>query len=130
MKKEEIDQLIEESLSKDEAQFYHDLDEQGMLKQWGGLYSGKLGKWAILITTVQLIATVFTFWAGYNFFTSIELQLTILWGAGMFIGLIMIAQMKLWHWMQMDKNTILQEMKRIEFQVAILMEKLNEQKKV
>ena len=126
MKKEDIDKLIEESLSKEDAQFYHDLDEQGMFQQWGGLYQGKLGKWAMLITAVQLIATVFTIWAGYNFFTSVELQNTMLWGAGMFIGLIMIAQMKLWHWMQMDKNSILLEMKRLEFQVAVLTEKLAE----
>ena len=125
MKKEEIDHLIEESLSKEDAQFYHDLDEQGMLKQWGGLYHGKLGKWAIIVTTFQIIFTVLTFWLGYNFFTASGTEELILWGAGMFIGLVFIAQMKLWHWMQMDKNSILLEMKRLEFQIAILTEKLS-----
>jgi len=126
MKKEEIDQLIEESLSKDEAEFYNALDQQGLFKQWGNLYKGKLGKWAILITTIQLIITGFAFWFGYKFFTVEDSVLMAKYGAGMLIGVIMNGLVKQWHWMQMDKNTILQEMKRIEFQVAILMDKLSE----
>jgi hypothetical protein len=31
--------------------------------------------------------------------------------------------LKIWHYMQMDKNAILREVKRLELQVAILVEK-------
>tara|TARA_R110000868_G_scaffold410693_5_gene699847 strand:+ start:25148 stop:25540 length:393 start_codon:yes stop_codon:yes gene_type:complete len=130
MKKEEIDLLIEESLSIEDAEFYHNLDEQGMFKQWGGLYKGKLGKWAILVTTFQIIITVFAFWLGYKFFTVNDTILMAKYGAGMLIGVIMNGLLKQWHWMQMDKNTILLEMKRIEFQVAVLMEKISEKKSI
>ncbi len=126
MKKEEIDKLIEESLSKEDAEFYHDLDEQGLFKQWGNLYTGKLGKWAVLITTIQIVITIFAFWFGYKFFTVSDTILMAKYGAGMLIGVIMNGLVKQWHWMQMDKNTILQEMKRLEFQVAILTEKIAE----
>ncbi|MBO6525099.1 MAG: hypothetical protein JJ971_14820 [Balneolaceae bacterium] len=125
MKKEEIDQLIEESLSKEDAQFYHDLDQQGMFKQWGGLYSGKLGKWAIVVTTFQIIITLLAFWLGYKFFTVEDSILMAKYGVGLLIGVIMNGLLKQWHWMQMDKNSILLEMKRLEFQVAILTEKLS-----
>ena len=126
MKKEEIDKLIEESLSKEDAQFYHDLDEQGMFKQWGGLYHGKLGKWAILVTTFQIIITLFAFWFGYKFFTVEDSILMAKYGVGLLIGVIMNGLLKQWHWMQMDKNSIMLEMKRMEFQIAILTEKLSE----
>ncbi len=126
MKKEEIDQLIEESLSKEDAQFYHDLDEQGMFKQWGGLYSGKLGKWAVLVTTFQIAITLLAFWFGYKFFTVEDNILMAKYGVGLLIGVIMNGLLKQWHWMQMDKNSIILEMKRLEFQVAILTEKLSE----
>lgn len=123
MKKQEIDALIEESLSKNEAEFYHNLDQQSMFKQWGGLYSGKLGKWAILTTTIQIVITIFAFWFGYKFFTVQDTILMAKYGAGMLIGVIMNGLLKQWHWMQMDKNSILLEMKRLEFQIAILTEK-------
>ena len=129
MKKEEIDQLIKESLSKEDARFYHDLDEQGMFKQWGSIYKSKLGAWAVFISAMQLIFTVLIFWTGYRFLTADGMEPLIKWGAGLFLSFIVVAQLKLWHWMQMDKNTILLEMKRLEFQVAVLTEKISGKKK-
>lgn len=126
MKKEEVDRLIEESLSKSDADFYHNLDEQGLFRQWGGLYTGKLGKWAILVTTIQVLITLVAFWLGYKFFTVADMTLMAKYGAGMLIGVIMNGLLKQWHWMQMDKNSILLEMKRLEFQVAVLTDKVSE----
>lgn len=125
MKKEEIDKLIEESLNKDEAKFYHELEEEGLFKQWGGLYTGKLKGWAILTTVVQLILTVATFYFGYQFFTATETGELFKLGGIFFIIFSATSMMKLWHWMQMDKNSILREMKRMEFQIAVLSEKIS-----
>lgn len=123
MNKEEIDRLIEESLNADEAKFYHELDEEGLFKQWGGLYTGKLKGWAILTTVIQLMLTVVTFYLGYKFFTE-DLSTNLIHIGGLFfIVFIATSMMKLWHWMQMDKNSILREMKRLEFQIAVLSEK-------
>jgi hypothetical protein len=33
---------------------------------------------------------------------------------------------KLWTWLQMQKNSILREMKRVEYQIAVLMEKISD----
>lgn len=126
MNKEHIDDLIAESLSKDEAEFYHTLEEEGLLKQWGGLYKGKMKGWAIYISIVQVIFTVITFYLGYKFFTVEAIREIILYGGGFFIAFITVSMLKLWHWMQMDKNSIIREIKRLEFQVAILTEKLSE----
>tara|TARA_R110002124_G_scaffold47149_1_gene140652 strand:+ start:1921 stop:2301 length:381 start_codon:yes stop_codon:yes gene_type:complete len=124
MKKEDIDKLIEESLNKEEAEFYHNLEEEGLLKQWGGLYKGAFKGWAILMTIVQLALTVITFYLGYEFFTGSLSTEFIQIGAAFFIVFFATSMLKLWHWMQMDKNSILREMKRIEFQIAVLSEKV------
>lgn len=126
MTEEHIDDLITESLSKDEAEFYHTLDEEGLFKQWGGLYKGKMKGWAMFITFAQLIFTVITFYLGYKFFTGEEIREIILYGGAFFIAFTSTGMLKLWHWMQMDKNSILREIKRLEFQVAVLSEKSNE----
>lgn len=125
LQKEEIDKLIEESLSEKDAKFYHELEEGGMFKQWFELYKGAFKGWAILITTIQLIFTVLTFYLGYAFFTEDISTDLIHFGGLFFIVFITVAMLKLWHWMQMDKNSILREMKRIEFQLAILSDKLD-----
>lgn len=127
MKKEDIDNLIEESLDAKEVQFYNELDEEGLFKQWGGLYKGAFKGWAILITTMQLILTGLTFYLGYAFFTEDLSTDLIHFGGLFFIVFISVAMLKLWHWMQMDKNSILREMKRIEFQIAVLSEKMKKE---
>jgi len=126
MKKEEIDKLIEESLDQKEAEFYHQLDEEGVFKMWGNLYRGKLGGWAIVVTAFQLVFTVLAFYFGFKFFTAEGTELMLKFGGAMFIAILFTQMLKLWHWMQMDKNSILRELKRVEFQLAVLSDKLRE----
>jgi len=123
MKKEEIDQLIAESLSKDEAEFYHDLDEPGLFRSWGEIYTGKFGLIALLMSVVHLIVAAIAFYCGYKVFTLEGTAEILQYVAAMFIALMFASMIKLWHWMQMDKNSIMREIKRLEFQVAVLMEK-------
>lgn len=123
MKKEEIDQLITESLSKDEKEFYRNLDEPGLFESWGRIYKGKYGRIALLMSVVHLIVAVIAVYCGYMLFT-LEGPVEVLqYASAMFIALMFASMIKLWHWMQMDKNSLLREMKRLEFQVAVLMEK-------
>ncbi|MBO6793161.1 MAG: hypothetical protein JJ895_04570 [Balneolaceae bacterium] len=128
MKKEEIDALIEESLSQDEAKFYHELEEPGLFTQWMNLYRTKFAGWMIVATIAQLIFTALAVWTGYRFFTAIEANETSFWGMCFILSVLGNAMLKLWHWMQMDKYAVMQEMKRIEFQIAVLTDKLTSQK--
>ncbi len=126
MKKEEIDKLITESLSKDEAEFYKTLDEENVFKMWSGVYTGKNG-WIAIIQSVFITIFVFAaIYCGYRFFTVETVAEMLRYGAGMFIFMMFTAFLKLWLWNQIDKNSILRKIKRIEFQVAVLMEKISE----
>lgn len=125
MKKEEIDKLITESLSRDEAEFYNMLDEQNIFAMWDSVYAGK-NKWIAIIMSIFIVLFVAAaIYSGYIFFTaelsSVEM---IRYGAEMFIFMMFTAFLKLWLWNQMDKQSILRELKRVEFQIALLMEKL------
>ncbi len=126
MKKEEIDKLITESLSKDEAEFYKSLDEENVFKMWSGVYTGKNG-WIAIIQSVFITIFVFAaIYCGYRFFTVETVAEMLRYGAGMFIFMMFTSFLKLWLWNQIDKNSILRKIKRIEFQVAVLMEKISE----
>ncbi|MTI86435.1 MAG: hypothetical protein FH748_00550 [Balneolaceae bacterium] len=126
MKKEEIDQLITESLNKDEAEFYNALDEENIFKMWGRVYTGKNG-WAAIIQSIAIaIFAAVGIYCGYQFFTTSSTHLMFKYGAGMFISMIFASQLKSWVWNQINKIALIREIKRIEFQVAVLMEKLSE----
>lgn len=128
--KEEIDELIKKALTKEEASFYNDLDEQSLLDQVLGVYKGKL-KWiAILTTVIQFIVFGLAIYCLIQFLETEDLREMILWGTGMFVGLMMQSMLKLFHWMQMDKNSILRELKKVEFQIGVLASKLNERNRL
>lgn len=123
MKKEEIDKLITESLTKDEAEFYKSLEEEkGLWESIGELYSGKFAWITIVISFVHLILTVIAFYSGYQFFTADSIAVMLHYGAIMFLVLLFATMTKLWTWMQMQKNDLLREVKRSEYQVAALIE--------
>jgi hypothetical protein len=126
MKKEEIDKLITESLSKDEAEFYRQFDEEDLMKMWVGVYKGKYGWIAAIQSVFITIFVVIAVYCGYRFFTVETTTELFRYGAAMFIAMMFTALLKLWLWMQMVRNSTLREMKRIEFQVAVLMEKISE----
>lgn len=124
---EEIDELIKEALSKEEAKFYDELEELNLFEKIGGVFSGKL-KWiVILMNVVNLIAVGLFVYCIVQFFSVNETNELIKWsGAALFCAL-MVSMLKLYVWMQMDKNDILRELKRLELQVASLMSRNNGQ---
>ncbi|MCR9250698.1 MAG: hypothetical protein NXI20_09740 [bacterium] len=117
---EEIDEIIKKALSQEEAQFYEDLDEQNLPEQLLGLYKGKL-KWITLYATLmQLALTGLAGYCAYQFFTVETVKEMVTWGvSGLFLALS-VSMIKLFHWMQMNKNSIVREIKRIELQISMM----------
>ena len=60
-----------------------------------------------------------------QFLEAEEIREMLLWGAGMMVGLVMVGMLKMWHWMQMDKNALVREIKRLELQVGLLVKKMS-----
>lgn len=125
MKKEveKLDELIKETLSQEEAQFYQELEEKNLFGKIGEVYKGKMGWLAIVMNILHLVFFVLFVFCIVRFFEVEPLRDLIIWGAGGFICIIFMCMMKLYVWMQMDKNDILRELKRIELQISVLAHK-------
>jgi hypothetical protein len=120
---EKIDDLIKEALTTEEAKFYDELGEQSLMEKLGGLHKGKTGWLATLMTVMHiLIFAVFVYCTVQFFNTELTNEL-IKWASAGFLSMIALGMMKLYLWLQMDKNDILRELKRLELQVAALSHK-------
>jgi hypothetical protein len=126
MKDEEIDRLITESLSQDEAEFYKQFEEEGVFESWFGVYKGKQGWIAAIQSVFIAVFVVIAVYCAYRFFTVETATELLRFGAVMFIAMMFTAFLKLWLWLQIIKNSMLREMKRLEFQVAVLTEKISD----
>lgn len=124
--KDEIDQLIEQALSHEEAEYFHQLDEQNLIEQFGGLFRGKM-KWINVMTViVQVIMFGFAVYFGYRFFTTTDLIESIRFGSGAFFLMMAVTMLKMYHWMEMNKNATIREIKRMELQMSLLAKKMKD----
>lgn len=123
---EDIDKLIKETLTEEESKFYDDLDEQGLLAMFTGLFKGKM-KWFIIIANiVNIVVFILMIYCVVQFFHTEDTNELIKWASAGFICLMIGSMLKLYTWMQMDKNAIMRELKRLELQVSSLSGRMSE----
>ena len=123
---ENIDQLIKETLTQEEAKFYDDLDEKNILGSLVEIFNGKNSWIVILMNIVSLGAFGLFVYCVVQFFNTDDTNELIKWVAGGFIFISMSSMIKLYMWMQVDKNRVLNEIKRIEILISSLSHKISE----
>ncbi len=123
---EDIDRLIRETLTKEEAKFYDDLEEQNLWQMVSGIFSGKNGWIVYMMSIVQLIFFGIFVYCAIQFFNVEATNDLIKWGVFGTVSLMGSIMLKLFSWMQMDKKAIIREIKRLELQVSSLSGKISE----
>ena len=115
---EEIDKLIKETLTQEETKFYNELDEQNVFQMVFGLFKGK-NKWIMILMNVMTVVFFGLFiYCIVQFFNAYDTKELIKWAAGTIIFLLGVSMLKIFAWMQMDKNALLREMKRLEILIS------------
>jgi len=122
---EDIDKLIKETLTQEEAKFYDELEEQNVFQMVMGLFKGK-NKWIMFLMNFMTLV----FFAGFifcvvKFFDTENTNELIKWAIGGVVGLMAVSMLKMFAWMQMDKNALLRELKRLELQISSLSGKMS-----
>lgn len=119
----EFDALIQEALSKEEAKYFDEMAEQNIPQMVLGLFKGK-NSW---LNIVMIVVNLVVFGIGiYTFTEMLKAESTNLKLEWMFYTLmcfLMMVLFKLWSWNQMDRNALIREIKRLEYQVSLLSKK-------
>lgn len=121
---ENIDQLIKEALTEDEQALFNSYDEQNMLQKFGGLFQGKM-KWLNAMgMVVQFIMFGLAIYLGYRFFNTTDMVEMIQFGFGTGLLMMAVTGIKFFQFMEINKNAVIREIKRMELQVSLLAGKL------
>jgi len=116
-----IDEEIRKALSGAELEKLDALGgEQGMYAMIFGVFSGKMRFWSAFVMIITFVAFGVALWSGWNFLHTDDPHAMTLWGVGMGIAILFISMLKMWFWMEMSKNTVIREVKRVELQLAVL----------
>jgi len=125
MKTDEMENIIRQALSKEEAEFYNQLKEESLPEMVSGLFQGRM-KWInIMMVVGMVIVFALAVYCAIQFVVSTDPVQTIKWGAGTMLFMFAVGFIKLMQFLQIDKNSVLREIKRLELQIAILAGKLN-----
>jgi len=119
-----LDDKIKAELEKETSEIDALLaKEGGMPDMVSAAWHGSMRRWIWITGFFLLPLTAVMFWCGYEFFVAETSDDRIFWGFCMVISLIPQAALKQWQWMEMNRASLMREVKRLELAVAALSKK-------
>jgi hypothetical protein len=117
----ELDQRIREALAAEDQQLMANFNgELSMFQMITDTFRGRHRWLVVLVFVATLTFLALTILSAVQFFKAEEVREMIMWsGSFVFCALAVLAN-KIWYWMELNKNSVTREVKRVELQVANL----------
>ena len=119
--KQSFDQKIKDELES-EANAIDEIlnDKQGLFDLVAGSFKSGLGAWIWIVNLIILVVTGLMFWSGFEFFTANDSNAQLYWGFCTVIAVMAQIALKQWVWIEMNRASLLREIKRVEIAVVKL----------
>ena len=121
----DIDETIRKALGGEDLPRDYDLsDDESVFHQAIGVMRGRRAwiNWVAGFMTFLIFGV--SVWSAVMFFGAESTRDQIMWATIFVVTQLGVALLKMWFWMQMNKNALKREVKRLELQVAVLSERL------
>lgn len=127
MTKPSIDDKIKQALAAEDAEIFEQFaDEPSLLAQGLELLQSR-NRWintmVVVVMFVFLGIGVYSLW---QFILATEVKSLMSWAMSFGFSMLAVGMLKLWAWMEIEKNCTVREIKRLELQVARLAQRLGE----
>jgi hypothetical protein len=113
-----IDRAIREALSKEDAEFLARFEDNNPISEALGTFSGRWGAMNILAVIMSLALFCVFAYCAWSAFTASDVRATVIWSTGAIWASLAVAMLKIYFFMEMNKNVVLREVKRLELQIA------------
>jgi hypothetical protein len=121
-----LDDKIKQALQMDTKEIEQVLrKEDGLYGQLFGIFRGRMMFWNIYGLVLAIVTAVLMFWSGYNFYISESLDDRLFWGVILLALWTGTMGLKIWFWLEMNRNSTSREIKRLELVIAQLTARLN-----
>jgi hypothetical protein len=121
-----LDDKIKQALKMDANEIEEVLsNDKGLFAQLGGVFRGSMRFWNFFGMALAVIIAALMFWSGYHFFTGQTQDERLFWGVLLLAFLTGTMGLKIWFWLEMNRNTTSREIKRLELAIAQLTAKIN-----
>ncbi len=117
----ELDDRIREALQKEDAELLEDFGgEPSVFEMIMETFRGRHRWMAMVAVFWSLVFMVLFMIAAMKFFDAAETRDMLMWAAACIVCLSAVSMMKVWYWMELNKNAVTREIKRLELQIARL----------
>lgn len=121
-----LDDKIKQALQMDNKEIEEVLSkETGLFSQLTGVFRGNMRFWNIFGMVLAVATAVLMFWSGYHFFISENMDERLFWGILLLAFWTGTMGLKIWFWLEMNRNATSREIKRLELAVAQLTAKMS-----
>jgi hypothetical protein len=116
-----LDERIKKELAGEASAIDELLANEGGLPDLvAGAYMGSMRRWMWLTGAFALILTALMAWCGYEFFTATNTDDRVFWGICLIFSAMPQVALKQWQWMEMNRASLMREVKRLELAIATL----------
>lgn len=123
----DLDRKIKEALSAQDAELFDEFSgEQGMFEMVGESFKGRHRWLVVLVTIYSVVFFVLAVVTVVQFFKAdvANTRDLLMWATAFVFCVNAVAMLKMWYFMELNKNTITREVKRVELQLARLAKRL------
>ena len=116
----DFERKVREALAAEEAELQTRLDVPSPSEQLIARFRGR-GRWlTAMVFGLTAIWAVVAAVMMIEFFRAESVRAMIAWAGGYGLSLMNIALVKMWYWMELNKNAVTREVKRVELLVTRL----------
>ncbi len=116
-----LDDKIREALQREDAELFEDVGgEPSIFEMLMETFRGR-HRWLVFLTMFwTMVFMVLGVLSVIRFFRAEEMRDMLMWAAASAFLLSGVSMMKVWYWMELNKNSVTREIKRLELQIARL----------
>ncbi len=117
----ELDRKIQEALHKEDAELFEGFGgEQSLLEMVADTFRGK-HRWLVAMMVFwKLVFFVLAVLTAVKFFHADTTRDIVMWATACILCMSAVSMLKLWYFLEMNKNALTREIKRLELQIARL----------
>ena len=120
-----IDVKIREVLNSEDKEVLESYGKElGFFGMIAESFRGKLKAIVIAVFIFILVFAVMLVYCAIHFFSVADIGLKMNWLAGGLSALIVIGLLRLWYFMELNRLSVIREVKRLELLIALLAKKL------
>lgn len=97
--------------------------DEGVIQQVAATFRGRMRRWILITWLATLFWVCVAVWAAIAFFRANDTRGWVMHASIFLLAALAISMLKLWYFLEMNRNTHTREIKRVELQLARLAEK-------